>query len=388
MSDTLKTFYDVLKGCTNSLRTDLQVRDVSIEHGDQVVDLTSETLLSGEYVASDAEDHLTMVDKKVVVDLFISSTTTNVILETYWTANDTTTNHLTQVGVIVEELYYTLKMIDTICGVRKGRIHVILFMLDMSKSYPARSIRNDIPFDANDVNSGYSYIKPHVHIPGTGIDINGIDIVLYRKEELLKVLKHEMLHIMWVHPLSYPKWYDDYLKTTYNVMSYQNDGSLNLFEGYVEFFALFLNTLIHSYCKMTTTTSTNVYDEFCKEFNKNMEIEQTNTLRIVKKLLIDHDARVLKSLGGGKGWRFDKEFKERTNVFSYQFVKWGLLSNWKRTIRRIRHISPNFRLDDDGKVDKYFEYVKRNLRELDVVKIQRLPLKDTRKMSMSYHTRL
>ena len=379
MSDTLKDVYHILKESSSTLRTDLQVKNIDVVD-DEIYNVNG--LLTGRYVASDVMKHVSNICKKVIIEMFIPSVGTEIILETYWTLEDVN-DYTIQLGKIIEETYHTLKIFDKLFDRRRRKIYVVLFMLNIEKCYPTKSIKNNVPFNANNVNSGYSYIKNYID--------DSVDIVIYRKEELLKVLKHEMLHVMGVHLHTYPKEYDDYLKNTYNITSEQNGGTLNIFEGYVEFIALFLNTFIYSYCK-TFTTDDGISREFYKELNENMEIEKNNTLRIVKKLLKDREAILNKKMNEKNkeimGWEFKKAFKENTNVFSYQIIKWILLSNWKNTLLRIKRISPTFTLDNHETFHEYFKLVKDNLPKLDIINILDSPLKDTRKMRMSFHTRL
>ena len=142
---------------------------------------------------------------------------------------------------------------------------------------------------------------------------------------------HELLHAYHIHPFQYPKEYDRELINKYKINLQGND-TLNLFEAYVEFIAILINSFIYDYTFKTTNA-------LQKEL-----LQQTHT---VKQL------------------RMYKPYSESTNVFSYVFLKAHLIKNKDQLLSKVKD-------------DHY------NINDIDlIVPKNRMSLKNTKKKSFS-----
>lgn len=156
-------------------------------------------------------------------------------------------------------------------------------------------------------------------------------IFIYRQKEVCKVILHELLHAYHIHPFQYPKEYDRELINKYKINLQGND-TLNLFEAYVEFIAILINSFIYDYTFKTTNA-------LQKEL-----LQQSHT---VKQL------------------RMYKPYSESTNVFSYVFLKAHLIKNKDQLLSKVKD-------------DHY------NMNDIDlIVPKNRMSLKNTKKKSFS-----
>ena len=383
----INRLYHILDNSVQHLQRDLHIKDVTVNHGTTMQDASK--VLRGAYVAPNAIRDMGKTKTSIIVNIYLSSIGTTVRLETYWPPTDTkkgrdtdNNEYITNLTKIIEELYYMLTIMYRWCGKRKAHLYIMLFLFNSQKKYPKDAIKKGKSIDPEHVNSGFSYLRPN-----TGVEMeNMVDIVVYRKEEVLKVMKHEIIHVMGMHPTIYPREYDEYLKSRYNILCLQSHGSLNIFEGYVEFMSLFLNTMIYTY---NATEGRRERDsEFMRVFEKAMNTERTNSLRLMYQISHDLGIVTVKESASTSSWMFEKSLKENTNVFSYYFIKTALLDDWKGTITKLERISPIYAVDDDTKTHKYFELVRERLMNMIPPKKSHLLRRSITNMKMSFYNRL
>jgi hypothetical protein len=349
---------DILGDAMEKLRDDMTIRETVAMFGNYTT--VVEQILHGSFVAASLKKN---IDKdgwcrKISTRLHILSTDTEVSLDTYWNTDDSLSYISNTISLILEELYYTLYILHYGFAKRRGKMRIIIFMSNSKKMLPSTSRgktnKKAYILTADHVNSGFSYIRKHHDNMFSQHEME--DIVIYRKEEVLKVLKHEIIHCMNMHASDYPLEYDNELRREFNVINLHTTGSLNIFEAYVEFIALFLNTMIYTYCHMEDGASR---QSLLVELNKNMMIEWNNTIRTMRRIFNDRGITLTE-----QGWKFKTSHMEETNVFSYYVIKGAFLMDWKYSLHRLRELTGNFALDGPIKVRRYFEFVKRNLRKL------------------------
>ena len=219
------------------------------------------------------------------------------------------------------------------------KISISIYLLDDKKLFPKNTIQKNEYISSMSVNSGLTLFLR-----------NNPTIVIYRKEELLKVLIHELLHSHFTHPITpYDTYYDEYVKNKYNVI---NEDSLNLYEAYVETIALLMNTTLYTYCMNNDCTLNDVL--------KNVAKETKYTQKMVNDI-----SHMLKG----------HSLKEKTNVFSYFFVKLSFLQNLDRFFDSIDDTT--FTIEDE---DKYLTNV---LNSLEVLKINKSKRVSSSSMKMT-----
>jgi hypothetical protein len=173
--------------------------------------------------------------------------------------------------------------------------YLILYMSRINKTLPKHLSKETIL--SKHINSGMTVYS----------DMTGFkpQIIIYRKQELLKVLTHEIIHLCGNHPHSYEQIYDYKIKEMFNI---QNTNSLNVYESYVETLALLINCVVYSNLNKRNNILTN------------LELEKKHSQSIVNQVYLQLN-------NGSKVIKFQEPLKEETNFFSYIVIKCFFLQN-------------------------------------------------------------
>lgn len=248
------------------------------------------------------------IDRRLNVKYNISNGPSVYISIVYNSKETKTSESLQLMGDIIEHVCTIIKICENIFRKKRTCLSVLLFPSKLNK----KKYENNV-FEVKDVNSGYSFLHDMC-------SINNYDIVIYRKEEMFKVLIHEILHKYEIHLSNInndrcsnlEKWYRD----MYQINSLQLNNQLNLYESYVEFWTIIINCGIYAYRK---TTTKNVFDDF---FRKCLKKEQQYSKKLFYFILNDFKVK-----SKNNRWYFNKPFTENTNSFSYYILKYCLLLN-------------------------------------------------------------
>lgn len=169
---------------------------------------------------------------------------------------------------------------------------VIFYLSEEKKKFEKDKLFKQELIRSDNVNSGVTFFYSDLPL-----------IVIYRKEELLKVLIHELLHMYRTHPIDqYDNYYDDFCKNNWKI---QRTGPLNLYEAYVEVFAVIIHSCLYAY-----------------KIHKN----KTNIKHV--KYVLEKEKRYSKSIYDDIcSLQRDNYLREDTNVFAYFYIKYALLQN-------------------------------------------------------------
>ena len=342
-----------------NLQKDLVIKDVKKDDG-SFVELAMNHL-RGDFITKNVYIEIEFLKVRVTIELYIKSVDTTIRLDTFWPESENIDKCLYR---LIEDLYYTLCLIKNVFGKTLRKLHIKLFLTNLRKKYPIGLIKSNSAIEPEYVNSGYSYMRlSHDNDNDNTNALDNVDIVIYRKEEVLKVLKHEILHVIGVHESYYSIEYDEKLKERYNIESRQRSGKLNLFEAYVEFFALLLNTFIYTYLTRRYNDKGRE-KEFLREFDIHIGNEIGKSTKIVERMFKECGIR----RRNGQ-WSFETRLIENTNVFSYYIIKWCLLKDWKKTLKIFEGISDKYMINNSDNFNKYFEYVDYKLKVIDFKKL-------------------
>ena len=169
---------------------------------------------------------------------------------------------------------------------------MIFYLSDEKKKFEKDKLFKQEIIRSDNINSGVTFFYPDLPL-----------IVIYRKEELLKVLIHELLHLYRTHPIAnYDNYYDDFCKNNWKI---QRTGSLNIYEAYVEVFAVIIHSCL--YAIKIHKSKTNI-----RHVKHVLEKE-----KLYSKRLYDDICSLQR----------DNYLKEETNVFAYFYLKHALLQN-------------------------------------------------------------
>ena len=198
---------------------------------------------------------------------------------------------------VIDRIMYMLYFLKKDLTKNKGKLKKVSIYLSDHKKEFFRNIDNDI--EQKDVNTGYA--------------THDGQVVLYRKEELLKVLVHELIHalqfdreIAAIEPV---------YKKHKGVLSHK---TIRLTETFTEFWACVINCYLVA--EKLEDTSEQV---FCR-FIHYLECEVAFSIIQMLKFMMAQGwiPSQKKSIGS-----LTKQTDKHTNVFSYYFLKTHLLMN-------------------------------------------------------------
>ena len=194
-------------------------------------------------------------------------------------------------------------------------IHMKYYLLDVK-----RVLDGDTYFDKEEVNGGACWSKP-----------DECSITIWRKEEILKVSIHEMIH--GLH-------YDYKQDTSDIILHYQQkygitSPKMNTFEAYTEIWA----ELLHCYL-LSKLSNQHSYDLFSSNVGIEMEFSDYQTSKVLT--LLDKD----------------KHVNKETNVTAYYLIKTELYDDLQQFLHYcMRKNKDIIKLTDTS---LYFDYLKRS----------------------------
>jgi hypothetical protein len=221
--------------------------------------------------------------------------------------------------------------------------NIVFFELPNLKSFP---LENDF-LTAKEINSGVTFVnlKYQEHK-------KGCNILLFRKEEVLKVLIHELVHAH-LGDIDFIEWKNQDKFSKIFCSSY--DVFLN--EAYTEWIACLLNIIyINIICGMQKKEIINMYLNEC-----------IYSIYICKKILFFYDIESFSQLIRKKNCRCKKLFPQKTNVISYYFLKTILLLMY-HSFDFSKEMKNNKIKINNKTVDRIFEIIKKNISVIDNVK--------------------
>ena len=189
-------------------------------------------------------------------------------------------------------------------------VNVTLFFIDIAKKISNGKKKILGP---NNVNSGYSEIMSN----------NSSNVCVFRIEEMEKVLVHEM-----VHALKLDKGHISVPDTFFNIFNISPKTEILLNEAYTEILALILLLVLKS----------KKYNELLK----NIEKEQKHTAKQVAKILKYYNFNSIEEFI--RPYDNLDRYKQNTSIFSYYFVKGGLLDSFPTNIEL-------FSVDNKGSIN-------------------------------------
>ena len=206
-------------------------------------------------------------------------------------SNSTISNSTISNSTISEELLMRCFYLDLLLKSRT-KINLEIWLSNKKKNLPL-SDRQFLYIGAKEVNSGCS-----------SFTYEGNKISVWRKEELPKVLIHEIIHSL---SLEKHNDYGELIEFFYKVFDLGIDNKLNLFECYVEIMAEIVNIFL-------------IVHKFGKEFNKLLKLEINHCLFQVGKILNYFGYKDWNEFHRESGHRESKnsgKYKQKSNVFSY-----------------------------------------------------------------------
>jgi hypothetical protein len=201
----------------------------------------------------------------------------------------------------IQRFVYFIRFVISLCSKEvhlKDHYSMTFILTPFEKNkYPIRSL------DPIHVNSGYT---------------SGNKIVIFRKEELMRVFVHECFHLFC---LDFNEVNIDFKQLLQPLFSVQSD--YLLFESLCEFWSRTINAAIFAFFMETNTS----YDDFERIFQLNLNIERVYALIQMKHFLSKFELRYEDLIRG-----VIKSYKETTNGICYYVITTLLLFNYQQTM--------------------------------------------------------
>tara|TARA_B100001769_G_C22109886_1_gene600143 strand:- start:2409 stop:3695 length:1287 start_codon:yes stop_codon:yes gene_type:complete len=238
----------------------------------------------------------------------------------------------------------------------KNGIYINIFMTPFKK----KIYKDDIILGAKNVNSGFCY----------GCNSKA-EIIIFRKEELFKVLTHELLHTYDVG--IFIDKYNNINNVLIDKFNIHNNSKKNvkLLESIVEFWALFLNNAFFSYInlrnlKMNNNKNINnkIYRDdvinYKKMFEINMKLEILHGLMQITKILNFNNMDYRDLILDKNKVKIGKIYRENSHILSYYIIKFFLLYDYKNFININVEVDNGIlfkNTDDVNNINAFINYI-------------------------------
>lgn len=215
---------------------------------------------------------------------------------------------------------------------RKDKVNIIIFLTNLRKRFPS-SFNDEITED--NVNSGVTFFdKKHDHI------------LIYRREEIFKVLLHELIHLYRLDFHSYDSKYDERVLATRKFCLHQTNiphnmaNPLAMYEGFTDTIACIGNIIAYVlFQNNKTSLSQNALKQKIQEL-----------IQKEKRHYMEQASRILAF------YRHRECVPENTHIFSYFFIKAYLFDNLQQLDKMMKE-NKGVALDTVQKQERYLALV-------------------------------
>lgn len=212
---------------------------------------------------------------------------------------------------IVSKLFV---LIDLFTNAQKTTYNLYVWLSDLKKYKP----KSKKTFRSQHINSGATV---HNLLEET------VELFIWRKEEIEKVLLHEMIHTLKLDFMGYPDELKQDIIQTFNIPS---SIDLRLGEAYVETWAILLNTMYISFTNKTQCESkSNGFFKFFKLFTMEICFTLYKSSKILSHFgygcITGCEVPLVKSKNPNDA--IHELFEQETSVFSYYLIKGSVLMN-------------------------------------------------------------
>jgi hypothetical protein len=238
------------------------------------------------------------------------------------------TNKKYNTDLLINLLNYYVKTLNVIN--RMQTVNIIFYLMDVKKTVPKQE--------------GYILNEDNVNTGVCEYNNGERRIIIYRIEDIEKVLLHELIHYYSIDFHFYNAGHDENFMTKYKIevsKPYKNKvNPLCLYESFTEIVSCYGHIL--TYCL----------------FNNMLKEEQIN--RVLK------NERQHYMMQAAKVYKYGK-LKENTHVFSYYICKAVVFNNLQRFLKLFKGIHDIPRSSQD-KIDEYIGYLEGELDNKEVWK--------------------
>ena len=242
----------------------------------------------------------------------------------------------------IKKIFQLIEILKTLFKRNNFSQKITVYDLNIKKKLP---LKNEI-IGPNHCNSGLT----EVHL-----DKNG-DIILYRNEELLKVCIHELMHSNLIDSALI---FSDISKKFTNNFCFTYSVLLN--EAYTECIAVIIHLM---YIHIINNGKKNI-QSINQMFNNEIKYSIYNVSKILDFYEIYSINEIIKINNNCK-----KYFQQKTNVFSYYFLKLILFIKIDDLNNLLLKYTKNYKINNNIFLTKIYNLLKNNISIIDIVKIK------------------
>ena len=236
---------------------------------------------------------------------------------------------------IIKHMFIIIKVLKILFNRNNHHQKVVYFETYNKKLFP---LNNSI-LSPNEVNSGLTNLDFHKN--GT--------IILFRKEELLKVLIHELIHSNLIDEKII---FSDKIKGFSSKFCVKYNILLN--EAFTETFALILNMFYINIIANNTKLNLNIM------FENELKYSDYICSKIMHYYNIKNIEDIIK-----KNNICNKDFPQKTNVFSYYILKNILLHQHIKFSNIIKKYTIYYKINDESSITKIIELINKNINKFN-----------------------
>lgn len=343
-----KFFMNLYKNLKNIIsNTEMNLNNISIKISDKI---PNDYLIDSDFTSQYIKDY---IDKYLNYSYNIKYENNTIV---YFTDKkiENNKNNLN----IINKILFIIEIIKKLFN-RKYSQKIIFFETDKKKEF---SNNNKIEIlNSNNINTAFTVIEYN--------NKNGY-ILLFRKEECIKVLIHELIHSNLIDELliysKKSKDFKDLFCSNYKVL---------LNEGVTETLACILNIFILSILQNKSLK------DLDKMFEKEYEYSNYICSKIKSYYNIQHIKDIIKNKNNNK--ECITYFPQYTNVFSYYFLKNILLTNHLEFGNLYQKYNENYKINDEKFIEKIIKLL---IKDMDNIDKRLYKVNDKNKsLKMSYY---
>ena len=219
-------------------------------------------------------------------------------------------NNLTYYDNLINKILIAINLINNLFynyNCNNNSLTINIYLIKINKSFSLTE---------NNTNSGYTYPC-----------VNNGTITIFREEECLKVIIHELIHSFgYDKNYNFNKKINNLLRSNFNLnKNFNNNNNSNIYfsESLVEFWSEYINICIFSHL------ITKNFESFNKLVDQLMLLEKINSINNGNNILLNNRLDYLRVIN------FDgtiNNYKQASNIFSYYILKSYCIYNYKEII--------------------------------------------------------
>ena len=243
-----------------------------------------------------------------------------------------TSKKILKIPKIIKNMFTIIILLKKLFNRNNFEQNIQYFETNLKKKFPKNKTK---VLGINECNSGLTNISTNK---------NG-NIILFRKEEILKVLIHELIHSNLID---------------YNIIFSKKNISMNeiicvkynilLNEAYTETFATIINIF---YLHLINNLDKKILNEM---FNNELKYSTYISSKIIHYYKIDNIEFIIKNNNYCKNI-----FPQNTNVFSYYIIKNILLYNHYNLSKILLNNKIEYKISDDNTINEIIKLIKNNI---------------------------